>query len=147
MVDLYAVTVPAEDQQNDSLYLCPVTIGGQQLMLDFDSGSSDLWVMSTHLDPTTQTALKASKHKIYDPAKSKTMAPALGQIWNIQYGDGSEASGDVVTDDLQIGSITVKNQAIGCARVLSDAFAKTEGDGLLGLAMGTMSSFIQQINV
>ena len=27
---------------SDSEYLCPVTIGGQTLNLDFDTGSSDL---------------------------------------------------------------------------------------------------------
>ena len=38
--------VTADDQQNDSEYLCPVTIGspGQTFQLDFDTGSADLWV-------------------------------------------------------------------------------------------------------
>lgn len=38
--------VPAEDSQNDSEYLCPVTIGtpGKTFTLDFDTGSADLWV-------------------------------------------------------------------------------------------------------
>lgn len=40
--------VPAEDVQNDSLYLAQVGIGtpAQNLKLDFDSGSADLWVSS-----------------------------------------------------------------------------------------------------
>ena len=37
-----AGTVPANPEQFDSSYLCPVQIGGQTLNLDFDTGSSDL---------------------------------------------------------------------------------------------------------
>jgi hypothetical protein len=39
--------LPTSDIQNDSMYLCPVTIGegpnAVTLNLDFDTGSSDLW--------------------------------------------------------------------------------------------------------
>lgn len=39
-----AKEVQAEDVQNDTEYLCPVTIGtpGQTFHLDFDTGSADL---------------------------------------------------------------------------------------------------------
>ena len=37
-------SVTATPEQYDSEYLCPVTIGGQTLNLDFDTGSADLWV-------------------------------------------------------------------------------------------------------
>ncbi len=40
-------TVTASPEQYDSEYLCPVSIGGQILNLDFDTGSSDLSVAST----------------------------------------------------------------------------------------------------
>jgi aspergillopepsin I len=35
-------SVAATPEQYDSEYLCPVTIGGQTLNLDFDTGSADL---------------------------------------------------------------------------------------------------------
>ena len=35
-------TVTATPTEYDSEYLCPVTIGGETLQLDFDTGSSDL---------------------------------------------------------------------------------------------------------
>jgi hypothetical protein len=45
--------VGADDQQNDSEYLCPVTIGtpGETFNLDFDTGSADLWVSDSSIMP------------------------------------------------------------------------------------------------
>jgi hypothetical protein len=38
--------VTAEDQQNDAMYIAEVLIGtpAQKVLLDFDTGSADLWV-------------------------------------------------------------------------------------------------------
>lgn len=131
--------VSSDDIQNDSLYLTPVTIGtpGQTFNLDFDSGSSDLWVWSTEL-PSSLT--RNSKHNIFDPSKSSSYKKSSGSTWEISYGDGSSASGDVGTDNVTIGGLTIENQSIELAKKLSSAFQQDTGDGLLGLAFGSINT-------
>ncbi|KAI1110336.1 eukaryotic aspartyl protease [Nemania sp. NC0429] len=96
--------ITAEDTQNDLLYLCKVSIGtpAQSLMLDFDTGSADLW--------------------------------------KIEYGDGSSASGDCGTDTLSLGGLEVKKQTVETAKKMSDQFVSNTGDGLLGLAFSTINT-------
>ncbi|KAH9854865.1 acid protease [Lenzites betulinus] len=125
--------VPAESIQNGNLeYVVPVKIGtpGVTLHLDFDTGSSDLWVWSSELGRGAST----KGHTIYDPTKSSTAKKASGS-WNISYGDGSSASGNVYTDTVTVAGVTVKAQAIELAEKLSSSFLSDGGnDGLLGLA-------------
>jgi len=131
--------VTANDTQNDSEYLCEVTIGtpGQTFMLDFDTGSSDLWLWSTELPSSTQ---KEGSHTIFDPTKSSTFKAMKSASWQISYGDSSSASGTVGTDSVKIGDITIKNQAIELAKKLSTQFVQGAGDGLLGLAWGSINT-------
>ncbi|TAQ83373.1 hypothetical protein B7494_g8310 [Chlorociboria aeruginascens] len=132
--------VGAEDQQNDSMYLCPVSIGtpAQTLLLDFDTGSSDLWVWSTELSKSIQS--QGSSHTIFDPTKSSTFKTSKGSSWKISYGDSSSASGTVGTDNVTIGGLTIKNQAVELAKTLSAQFEQSTGDGLLGLAWGSINT-------
>jgi len=109
------------------------------LNLDFDSGSSDLWCWSTGLPQSTQSAGKG--HTIFDPSKSSTFKNTQGSTWQIQYGDSSSASGNVGTDNIQIGNITVTSQAIELATKLSTQFTQdASSDGLLGLAFGSINT-------
>ena len=135
-------TVAADDMQNDSFYTCPVQIGtpSQTLSLDFDSGSSDLWVWSTKLSRSEQNAGTQQGIAIFDPNKSTTFKTAQGESWKISYGDGSSASGSVGTDTLQLGGITIENQAIELATQISSSFQNEQSSGLLGLAFGTINT-------
>ncbi|KAI2638987.1 aspartic endopeptidase [Hypomontagnella submonticulosa] len=135
--DAQPAEVSAEDQQNDSMYICKVDIGTppQTLLLDFDTGSADTWVCSTLQGKSAQ-----SGHNLFDPKKSKSYQKMAGKKWEIEYGDGSTASGDCGSDTLVVGNLTIKGQTIECATNLSQQFSEGTSDGLLGLAWGKLNT-------
>ncbi|TLD04078.1 hypothetical protein PgNI_11186 [Pyricularia grisea] len=130
-------TVTAKPEAGDVEYLSPVNIGGQTLNLDFDTGSSDLWVFSTKLtDKKSQAG-----HVNYDPSKSKTFKQTEGSTFNISYGDGSGAAGIVGTETVEIGGVTVTEQAVELATQVSGSFVKdTANNGLCGLAFSVLNT-------
>lgn len=124
--------------QYDSAYITPVSIGtpAQTLNLDFDTGSSDLWVFSNSL-PASQSA----GHTVYNPSGSSTAKKLTGATWSISYGDGSSSKGQVYLDKVTIGGLTVSNQAVETAQQVSSSFtADTAIDGLVGLAFGSLNT-------
>ena len=110
------------------------------MKLDFDTGSSDLWVWSTKLPHNTQTQGKKAGHTIFDSTKSSTWQAQSGSTWQISYGDQSSASGTVGTDTVNVGGLAIKNQAVEIADKISTQFVQTSGDGLLGLAWGSINT-------
>lgn len=105
-------------------------------MLDFDTGSSDLWVFSTELP-----ASESSGHTLYNSAKSSTAKQLTGDTWSIQYGDGSGAAGNVFSDKVVIGGVTATSQAVEAATSVSSTFTSdTQNDGLVGLAFDSINT-------
>ncbi|KAF8319645.1 acid protease [Clavulina sp. PMI_390] len=132
--------VPANDVQNDLEYVVPVAIGTPPVItnLDFDTGSSDLWVWSSLLPSNVDK----SAHNVYDPTKSSTAKEKSGLTWRITYGDGSSARGLVYSDTIILGgNLSVPNQAIEAANNLSRQFlGENASDGLLGLAFPVINT-------
>ena len=125
-------SVPADSIDNDNEYLCPVTIGSQTFRLDFDTGSSDLWVLGQALSSA------GDNHTYYNPTSAQ---PISGATWSIKYGDGSSASGNVYSDTVNIGGTTVTGQAVEAATTASKAFTTGDsGDGLVGLAFDNINT-------
>ncbi|POR31691.1 Aspartic protease PEP3 [Tolypocladium paradoxum] len=128
--------VPAVPVRGDVEFLSPVRIGGQQLNVAFDTGSSDLWVFNTQLAAAATTG-----HRVYDPTKSKGFAMMPGATFRIRYGDGSGAEGNVGTDVVEVGGASVQAQAIGLATNVTAGFvADQNSDGLMGLGFSNTNN-------
>ena len=126
----------AKPQQGDSEFLSLVDIGGQTIMMDFDTGSSDLWVFNTQL-----SAPENQGHTVFDPSKSKTFKPMQGGSFHVQYGDNSFASGSVGLETVSIGGAHVSNQAIGLPnKVASSLVSDTKSNGLVGLGFKNINT-------
>lgn len=131
-------SVSTSPEQHDTEYLANIQIGtpAQTLPMDFDTGSSDLWVFSSE---TSSSSI--SGQAIYTPGKSSTASKMDGSSWKISYGDGSSSSGNVYTDLVTIGNLSVSSQAVETATQVSSEFtADSAMSGLVGLAFSSINT-------
>ncbi|KAJ3963882.1 protease [Lentinula raphanica] len=124
------------DENNDELWDGQISIGSssQEFLIDFDTGSSDLWVPSTNC-----TDSLCSSKKKYDPSASSS-SEAQGGSFNIQYGDGSTVSGPIFVDNVTVAGISVSGQHFAAVTNLSRSVAQTPFDGILGMGYSTLSN-------
>lgn len=94
------------------------------------------WVFSSELSKS-----ESSGHGVYNPSKSSTAKALQGATWQITYGDGSGASGNVYKDTVDVGGTTVTGQAVELASQISSQFQQDQdSDGLLGLAFSSINT-------
>ncbi|CUA70772.1 hypothetical protein RSOLAG22IIIB_09107 [Rhizoctonia solani] len=125
---------PLTDEQ-DQLWAGSISIGtpGQSFIIDFDTGSADLWVPASSC-----TTNGCSPHSKYDSAKSSTSSPQEG-TFTIKYGDNTTASGPVYADTVTISGLSVTDQHFSAVTSESDGFNSDPSDGILGLAFSSIS--------
>ena len=84
--------VKLTDQEDDLEWTGKITIGSpaQSFTVDFDTGSSDLWVPSS-------SCTTCGSHAKYKASSSSDSSKKSGSF-SISYGDGSTASGTPYTD-------------------------------------------------
>ena len=82
------------DEDSDEEWAGTISIGtpAQKFLIDFDTGSSDLWIPSSSC---TSSTCKAKDR--YTASSSSTSSKKSG-TFSIEYGDGSTVSGPIYTD-------------------------------------------------
>ncbi|THH17843.1 hypothetical protein EW146_g3052 [Bondarzewia mesenterica] len=125
------------EDHSEMLWSGNVTIGTppQAFNMDFDTGSSDLFVPSS----TCGNGGGCEGRAEYDTGKSSS-AQYSGKNFTLRYGDGGVVRGKQYSDIVQLAGMTAKAQTVGAAETYSDGFT-TGFDGLVGLAFQSISVY------
>ncbi|KAH9922356.1 acid protease [Epithele typhae] len=110
--------VPLTDEDHDVQWAGKVAIGTPPttFLIDFDTGSSDLWVPSS-------ACTSCGSHKKYNPARSSTSSKKSGTF-------------EMVT----VGGIKATGQYFSAVTTESSEFTSDVVDGLMGLAFPQLSN-------
>ncbi|EDV57353.1 cyprosin [Drosophila erecta] len=114
----------------DTNFFGLVSVGDQPFTVQFDSGSSDLWVPSSNCE----FCIKKCGNKFFQKSKSKSFRSS-GVPFSITYGSGS-VKGIVATDNVGFGDLKILQQGIGLVNI-SDSCSVF--DGIAGLAFQQLS--------
>ncbi|EDV58974.1 lysosomal aspartic protease [Drosophila erecta] len=118
-------------------YTIRVCIGTppQCFNLQFDTGSSDLWVPSSKCASTNEAC---QEHNKYNSSASSSYVEN-GSGFSLQYGSGS-LSGFLSTDTVNIDGMVIENQTfVEAVEEPGLAFVDTTFDGIVGMGFGSIS--------
>ncbi|KAJ7185831.1 aspartic peptidase domain-containing protein [Mycena filopes] len=121
-------------------YTLPLLLGSdssnlQNLSLQIDTGSSDLWIASS----SCSSSVCGSTSR-YDPSD----ATYTNYNFTINYLVG-DVAGPIVWDTVTVGGYGVSNQAFAAANVVDSEPLESQFSGVLGLALPSNSLIAEQI--
>ncbi|KAF8240439.1 acid protease [Tricholoma matsutake] len=116
----------------DIAYTVKIRVGAnnQEVSLQVDTGSSDLWIVSS---ACSSSLCGQTGGHTYDPSSSSTSV-STGFNFYIPYLQGS-ASGPIFWDRVELGSYEIDNQALAAANNITNEALSPTFDGILGLAL------------
>lgn len=92
---------------------CRLGTPGQNLTLQLDTGSSDIWVPASNASVCSKPRTEGCSFGTFNPGQSSTFEIVRPGQFNISYVDGSSSVGDYFTDVFEIGGATLKNMTMG----------------------------------
>ncbi|KAG8945216.1 hypothetical protein FRC04_001122 [Tulasnella sp. 424] len=97
----------------DELYYGPLSVGtpAQSTTVDFDTGSSDLWLPLSSCSKCSGPTFKYTSSSTFKSSSTP---------FSIQYADGTRAIGKVAIDKVTVAGLTVSKQGFGAVTKLFD---------------------------
>lgn len=120
---------------SDLLYTVPIQLGSTTTTVNLDTGSSDLWVISSNCN----SDLCAKTHTPGVPAESLQFA---GASVVMRYGDsttGTFASGPIASDTVAIAGVAIDNQMFAAINDTTNTVVNFGAAGIFGLGFPSES--------
>ena len=117
-------SVQLKDVGHELLWSGEVSFGGQNISLDFDTGSAD-----TLVNPSA-----------YNPSRSQT-SKNTNQPFRTAYGDGTKAEGTIYTDKFSIAGFQAENVSIGVSVQEFMGQNQQPSQGIGGLSFPSLQAF------
>ncbi|KAK9463271.1 acid protease [Lipomyces oligophaga] len=132
-------TVVQELDNSIYLYYANITVGtpAQNLRLQIDTGSSDVWVQTGENEVCQESDDPCGVSGVFEPDESSSYTQ-VATTFSISYGDSSYARGDYAYETFGIGGVEVTNLTIGVA---------TEGnatEGIMGIGYASNEAIVSQ---
>lgn len=110
--------------------------------MDFDTGSSDIWV------PSVDCA-RCGDHPLFDAEDSSTFKSGGNMTWSLRYGDGSGVYGVTGYDTIHLGNgLSEPGQLIGLVEAETFDFTMDPNlDGIFGLGFPPLSLTGQNVSI
>lgn len=143
-----ANTVSEALYNGQNLYIANISIGTppQEMSVQLDTGSSDLWVPASDSNICREPSCDAWGSFDYQASTTFEELDGLGQF-GISYGDGSEYSGVYFSDNLVIGDSSLKGVTMAVAEdgenLVGDGSA-IGNNGLMGIGFDTNEARVDQ---
>ncbi|KAE9362643.1 acid protease [Stipitochalara longipes BDJ] len=129
-----AITESLQNNATGGDYIAQISVGtpAQTQTLLLDTGSSDVWLLSSTADLCTDPELQSyygtgGCSSTFVSSKSSTYKVVDQNGFDIEYEDQSGATGDYITDTVSIGGATIKALEMGLATKSSSSI------GVLGI--------------
>jgi Eukaryotic aspartyl protease len=135
--DSFTVTLTNYPYLGGGFYFVNATVGTppQEVQLDIDTGSSDVWMFGVHsCDITTSVCAGGA----FDDTQSTSVTVIDQGGFQIQYFTaGSGVTGDYIADSFTIGKQTIKNLTMGLATQ-----AVSVSTGIMGIGFDTNEALV-----
>ncbi|KAK0655659.1 aspartic peptidase domain-containing protein [Cercophora newfieldiana] len=109
----YEEVISNEDARGGYFATCKLGTPAQDLTLQLDTGSSDIWVPDSSAKVCRDSGFRGCDLGTFNPSKSTTYLTVGQNEFDISYVDGSSSKGDYFTDVFEIGGASLSNMTMG----------------------------------